>query len=209
MKGLIKKDIYTIKGNLRIVLIIFAVFIVMTLNGKSDMSFILPLICVMLFVSTFSYDEYNKFDAYAIAFPSGREKIVKSKYFATTIVVIIGVLVTTLVSIIIGLVNNNLDIETIISTSFGSLFAVSLIQAIMYPLIIKFGIEKGRIGLFVGAMIITIVGGFLLKDINPDSYKGILDFLNNYFIIIIPVVIIAMLYISYRISRKIYLKKEF
>lgn len=209
MLGLIKKDLLTIKGNLKIILIIFGVFVLMSIQGKTDISFILPLICIMMFMSTFSYDEFNNWNAYAITLPNGRSNVVKSKYLATLILVLISSVITTIITIIISYISSSLDIEKILSTMIGSIFSVILIESLMYPLIFKFGIEKGRIGLFVGVFAITALLGLILPSIDMSNLKGIEEFMENYFIYIIPILMALMLIISYQISKKIYLKKEF
>lgn len=209
MLGLIKKDLFTIKGNLKSILVIFLVFVLLTLQGKSDLSFILPLIVIMMFMSTFSYDEYNNWNAYAITLPNGRKNIVKSKYLATLILVLISAIVTTIISIIVAATNNTLDLEKVLSVMMGSIFSVVLIEAIMYPLIFKFGIEKGRIGLFVGVFAITAIFGLLLKDVNVSSLSSFVKLLENYWMIIIPLFMLVLLSVSYQISKRIYLKKEF
>ena len=89
MKGLIKKDLFIIKNNLKIILILFIVFFLTGLKNSTDMSYIPITLSVVLFLSTFSYDEFNKWDAYAITLPNGRVNIVKSKYVATIILVVI------------------------------------------------------------------------------------------------------------------------
>lgn len=79
----------------------------------------------------------------------------------------------------------------------------------MYPLIFKYGIEKGRIGLFVLAFAIGSLAGFLSNMINIKIPEHLLTFFNNFWFIAIPIVILIMLLISYKISERIYLKKEF
>lgn len=60
MLGLIKKDLLMVKSNLKVIAIILIVFGVMAIQGQGDLSFIPALTSVMIFMSTFSYDEYNK-----------------------------------------------------------------------------------------------------------------------------------------------------
>lgn len=209
MKGLIKKDLFTIKGNLKTILVIFFVFILMSLNGESNLSFILPLICIMMFMSTFSYDEFNNWNTYAITLPNGRKNIVKSKYLATIILVLIATIVTSIIMIITKLPLNKTDIDNILYTMVGSSFSVLLIEAISYPLIFKYGIEKGRVGLFAGVFLITAIFGIILKNVDLTKSSHLLDILDNYFVLIIPIITILMLLVSFIISKKIYLKKEF
>ena len=207
MLGLIKKDFLMIKGNLKLIIVMLCVFFIMALQGDFDISFIPPFIIVMLFMSTFSYDEYNKWDAYAVTLPNGRKNVVKSKYIASLILFLISIVITILLNSLIGIINNNLEFTNFISVLVGSAFAIVLIQAIMYPLIFKYGIEKGRIWLFVLTFAITGIVGLFWKVIEIPT--GIITFFNNYWFIIIPIILIILLIISYKISERIYLKKEF
>lgn len=209
MLGLIKKDLLMIKSNLKLVIVMLFVFFIMALQGEFDISFIPPFIIVMLFMSTFSYDEYNNWNAYAITLPNGRKNIVKSKYVATIILTLLSIIITILLNILVGIINDVLDFDKCISILVGCSFGIVLIQAIMYPLIFKYGIEKGRIVLFALSFVIVGIIGLLSKVIKVDIPTNIISFLDNFWFIIIPIVLIIILLISYKISEKIYLKKEF
>lgn len=209
MLGLIKKDLLMVKSNLKLVIIIFAVLFIMSLQKEFDMSFIPPFIVAMLFMSTFSYDEYNKWDAYAVTLPNGRKSVVAAKYLATIILIAISIIITIILNIVVGLVNNNINYESMLSTMAGCFFGIVLIVSIIYPFIFKYGIEKGRIGLFIGSFAIVAVISFLRKATNINIPSNIVNFFELYWYIIIPILFTGFLYISYRISKKIYLKKEF
>ena len=209
MLGLIKKDFLIVKGNLKLIFVMLFVFFIMALQGQFDLSFIPPFIVVMLFMSTFSYDEYNKWDAYAITLPNGRKNIVKSKYIASLILTLLSIIATILLNYIVGMINNNLELDKLVSTLAGSVFALVLIQAVMYPLIFKYGIEKGRLGLFLLTFIIIGIATLLSKVFKFNSLPNIISFFNSNWFIIAPIIIIVSLLISYKISEKIYLKKEF
>ncbi len=209
MIGLIKKDFLIIKSNLKLIIAILFVFFIMAMQGQFDISFIPPFIVVMLFMSTFSYDEYNKWDSYVVTLPNGRKNVVKSKYIASLILIVFAIIVTILLEFLVGLTGSSLDFDKFISTLMGSTFAIVLFASIMYPLIFKYGIEKGRIGLFV--LVIGIVGiiGIFQKVFKVDVSLSIISFFNSYWFVTLPLVLITILFISYKISEKIYLKKEF
>lgn len=209
MLSLIKKDFLIIKGNLKLIVVMLFVFLIMTLQGQFDISFISPFIVIMLFMPTFSYDEYNKWDAYAITLPSGRKNIVKSKYIASLILVLLTTIITILLNCLVGIINNNLEFDKFISTLIGGTFATILIQSIMYPLIFKFGIEKGRIWLFVLTFAITGIVGLCSRIVKINITTNIISFFNSYCFIIIPIMLIVVLLISYKISEKIYSQKDF
>ncbi len=206
MLGLIKKDFLIIKNNLKLIIVMLMVFFIMALGGQFNISFIPTFIIVMLFISTFSYDEYNNWDAYAITLPGGRKNIVKSKYIASLFLTLLSAVITVLLNYLISVINNT-AVNELISSLLGSICAIVIIQSIMYPLIFKFGMEKGRIVLFI--LVFVMVGVItLLKNIIKIPTLLVVLF-NNYWFIVIPIILVISLLISYKISEKIYLKKEF
>lgn len=210
MLGLIKKDLLMIRSNLKTLIIIFFVYGIMSFQVEMNLSFILPFMSLMIMISSFSYDAFNKWDAYVITLPSGRKNSVRAKYLATIILLTITTLITTIITLIISYVQNKiLDLDDILAVILGTVFATTLLQSFMYPSIYKFGVEKARIGIFIGVFGISIIGGIMAKYCDFESLFQVLDVLNNYGIIIISIVIIVMLYISYKISEKIYNKKEY
>lgn len=210
MIGLIKKDLLMIKSNIKVLLILMAVYGYMAFQGEMSLSFLLPFMSVMIMMSTFSYDAYNKWDAYAITLPNGRKNSVKAKYAATLLLIITTTIIVTILSLVIFYYQNNkVDFENILSTVFGALFSTILLESLMYPAIYKFGVEKARIGIFVVVFGTVIIGGILAKFINFESIFKNLDSLGNYWMLILPLIMIGMLYFSYKISECIYRKKEF
>ncbi len=206
MLGLIKKDFLIIKNNLKLIIVMLMVFFIMALGGQFNISFIPTFIIVMLFISTFSYDEYNNWDAYAITLPGGRKSIVKSKYITSLFLTLLSAVITVLLNCLISVINNT-DVNEFISSLLGSICAIVIIQSIMYPLIFKFGMEKGRIVLFI--LVFVMVGVIsLLKNIIKTPNILVVLF-NDYWFIVIPIILVISLLISYKISEKIYLKKEF
>ena len=79
----------------------------------------------------------------------------------------------------------------------------------MYPLLIKFGVEKGRIGLFVGIFLLSFLAGFLMKNISLTIPENLTHFLQLYLPWILLILVFLVTLISYQISKRIYAKKEF
>lgn len=210
MKGLIKKDLLMTKSNLKMLAIMFVVFTAMSLNDNMNMLFIPSFMSIIIMMSTFSYEEYNKTDAFLASLPNGRVNSVKAKYLASLLTVVISVILTIIISIVIGIARNNLNLEEIVVTSLGCVAGILIIQSIIYPTIYKFGIEKSRIGIFIGAFGFSgIVGLIVRSGIKLSISKSLLPFLEQHMWFIIPVIVVAMLLTSYLISKRIYLKKEF
>ena len=210
MLGFIKKDLAMIKSNFKLLGVLLVIYTIMGLMGKMDISFILPFISVMIMISTFSYDNYNKWDIYSISLPNGRKNSVKSKYVTTILMILIISIITIILSFIISYSNNKtINYEQILITMLGTIFGTLLVLTFMYPIIYKFGIEKARIAMFLIVFGLVIIGVFLLKYIDLSFIYKTISFLENYLVIILIITTIIMVYISYKISEKIFMKKEF
>lgn len=211
MKGLIKKDFLLLKGNLTYFLIVTIVFSVFTLTGFAfNILFILPFITIMLFISTFNWDDFNNWNAYAITLPIERKNIVKSKYISAMIILLISITLGIIISFLTTIISkNNFNMMNILSDILGTALGLMLVLAIWLPCIYQFGVEKGRIMLFISVFSITILASIASKFIDFTTITNIINSLDNIWMIIIPILAIATLIISYFISKKIFLKKEF
>ncbi len=210
MLGFIKKDIAMIKSNKITLLILIFIYVLMGLSNQIDMSFILPFTSVVVMLSTFSYDTYNKWDAYSITLPDGRKNNIKGKYLATLLILFIISVIILILSFIISYVNaKTMNYEQNFITMLGTIFGTLLVLDVMYPIIYKFGIEKARILIF--AIVIVLVMGISIIA-NYLDFSNILNkitFIFNYWYISIPLLSIIPLYLSYKISLHIYRHKEF
>lgn len=211
MKGLIKKDLLVLKGNMRIYFMVILMYALLSITNMMDVSFILPFLIMMSFVTTFSYDEYNHWNAYAISLPGARQNIVKSKYVATILLLLVSFVITLCVSLLSAIVRGGeIDLFTISALTLVCTAMVMIMLSVMYPIIFKYGAEKGRLVMFVCTFAIVAGGGLLFSnttmEVDTDAMNNFLDKFWYVCFIIVPA--IAM-YVSYLVSNKIFAKKEF
>ena len=185
------------------------VFLILAFQENNIIVIVPVFVSMMIFMTTFSYDEYNKWEAYAISLPVSRKNIVKAKYFASIILWAIALLVTAVITVVMGIFEQNINYSEMIGMILGCVFSIVLLEALMFPLIFKFGVEKGRIGVFIGVFVIAALLGFIFTGIDLENANGFIEFFNNYYYILIPLVAVILMVISYFVSKKIYLKKEF
>ncbi len=211
MMSFIKKDFLMIKANIKTFLLIIAFYIIMFFasEGEFDMTFFLPFVAVMLLFSTFSYDEFNNWNAYSITLPGGRKNAINGKYVGGILLILVSTILGFMISIGLAVYNDIFNLEETLFSLLAVLSSMIIVISITYPLIYKLGLEKGRI-----AMMIIIFGGVgilsvLGKIIGIDNLNSILSFVIDWDYIVFPVLTIVSLVISYFISIKIYLKKEF
>lgn len=210
MLGLIKKDFLLIKANLKSMAIIFIVYLILAFQGTFDVTFIIPLIGIMLFISTFSYDDFNNWNSYAVTLPDGRKNVVRAKYIASIILTIILAAVALVIGIGISYTKtNSINLNEIISSLMGTMLSSVIIISLLYPIVFKFGATNGRIILFAVVFGIAGIGAFIAQFVDMTFIINMINRLDSYSLIAIPIISAILLGISYLISNKIYQNKEF
>ena len=210
MFGLIKKDFLLIKANLKSMMIVFIVYLILTFQGTFDVTFIVPLIGIMLFISTFSYDDFNNWNSYAVTLPNGRKNVVRAKYIASIILTIILGAVALIIGIGISYTKtNSINLNEIISSLMGTMLSSVIIISLLYPIVFKFGATNGRIILFAVVFGIAGIGALISQFVDMTPIINMINELDNYVLIAIPIISVILLGISYLISNKIYQNKEF
>lgn len=210
MLGLIKKDFLLIKANLKSMAIIFIVYLILAFQGTFDVTFIIPLIGIMLFISTFSYDDFNNWNSYAVTLPDGRKNVIRAKYIASIILTIILAAVALAIGIGISYTKtNSINLNEIISSLMGTMLSNVIIISLLYPIVFKFGATNGRIILFAVIFGIAGIGALIAQFVDMTSIINMINRLDSYSLIAIPIISVILIGISYLISNKIYQNKEF
>lgn len=164
MKGLILKDFYSLRGSVKQMMIIYVFYVICAFIGIWDISLFVGLATMMgamMVVSTFSYDDLAKWEAFALTMPIKRKDLVTSKY----IVMLVTMFASAAFSMAIGIgfqtVQERLDLPTLLITC-GSVMAVAVFGfCIQLMITFKFGVEKARLTLMAIFLIPTIflIGG--------------------------------------------------
>lgn len=210
MLGLIKKDFLFIKANLKSMAIIFVVYLILAFQGTFDVIFIIPLIGIMLFISTFSYDDFNNWNSYAVTLPDGRKNVIRAKYIASIILTIILAAVALVIGIGISYTKtNSINLNEIISSLMETILSNIIIISLLYPIVFKFGATNGRIILFAVVFGIAGIGVLIAQFVDMTSIINMINRLDSYSLIAIPIISVILIGISYLISNKIYQNKEF
>lgn len=222
IKGLLKKDLYNL-ASYKASLIIIVLFCGIAIVGTEAINWGSIIICTivgMIALSTFSYDEIAKSNKYILTLPTNRKEIVKEKFILAIGATILGGILGLLLTIIVANVMNyvrpenmiNINYESLITTTIGGMFGISLIQTIQIPSIFKWGAEKGRIQMFILLFIIIVIAagaGFLIMKSNLNINMEMLEnFINQFGLVLLVALMIVMYSISYVVSYRIYKNKE-
>ena len=164
----------------------------------------------MLFIATFSYDDFNNWNSYAITLPNGRKNVVKAKYIASIILTVILAIFALILSIMVEFIKtNDINLEKTISSLMATVLSSVIIISLLYPIVFKFGATNGRIILFALVFGIATIIGLISNFVDLTFIINIINKLDNCLYIAIPSISVILLGVSYFISDKIYKNKEF
>lgn len=177
MKGLILKDLYSLKVYMRQYVILLGFFMIFGVS-MGNTSYIMWMSLVMALnigFATFPVDEAGGY-TYMLACPVGRRMCVQAKYLVG-----IGGVAVILACSVIGEILNRLfsvgmsDIRLWL-VEIGIILGIYLFfSSILIPVSYKYGVEKSRI-VMMGMIAVPIVIGFLsVRLIEVEAVTKILD----------------------------------
>ena len=212
MKGLILKDIYSIRITQKTYVLLFLFLCVFGYLMKSPGY--VGTMCIVVFatvvLSLFNADQYYHWDTYAAALPLGKRIIVRARYMLI-IVMTLGLAVFTAIMTGATAALLGMSVSEQVISSVSMCMIIPIFSGIIIPVIYKLGVEKGRV-IFMMLFLIPFLVLTLLKDlIRGTAVEKLLVNLqqnpNGQVIIagILLAVSILVLAVSYMISIRIYL----
>ena len=202
MKGLIIKDLLNLKKYLNTIIpfLLFYTFMTNISGDPGPLIGIIVMFLTMMSITSMSYDEFAKWDVYALSMPISRKVMVMSKYLLSLILSMSGVIVSTTIAYVLGLYKGNLNVPSLLLISY-SLFVISILfVSVILPLIYKFGVEKSRL-LMMAVMAVPPAIIYLLNQLGmpmPDKRQLLL------LLKLSPLILLIFLFASISISNKIY-----
>ncbi len=216
MKGLIIKDILNLRNYMKQLVLVFIFFVAYGIFLKNGV-FVGSMITLMLsmqVITTMSYDEYAKWDKYALTMNINRKDIVLSKYVFFIMSIIIGIVVGIISSSLINIISDsNVGIDEILVTSIMVPCIFAILFCIIIPIVFKVGVEKARVVMMAIFFTPTILGFIIFKMAEkaniPMPDEATLELIFKFGLIGLIVLTVVFIFISYKISLSIYNKKEF
>lgn len=214
MKGLFIKDLRLLAGkNMFLPLLVIAVVTLgFTGNGPD---FIIPyftLIISMFAVSTISYDESDNCFPFLFTLPATRNQYVQEKYLFGIVLGLCGDIFSSAAAYIISAVKGH---PALSDTAFGFISVIPvflLINALSLPFLLKLGMEKGRIAMFIIGGAAVGIAAFFGKNEGADAalneFAESVQKNETMMILIFTAVSVVLTAVSYFISLGIMKKKE-
>ena len=215
MRGLFEKDFRLLCQNRQtlILFLMMAGFLGLTQNGTFVLGYLSFMFSILL-TSTISYDEMDQGFEFLMTLPVTPKTYVQEKYGFCTVGVIFSVVLSGIIYLIVkGIHGEQILLGEELLTVLIFVPIVWCVIAIMVPIQLKFGAEKGRIA------ILMVYGGsafllyFVLKWIGEENVKLMTNFLNQWKpeALVLGGFLLSglVLVISYGISRRIMERKEY
>ena len=214
MKGLILKDLLNLRKNLKTIIImcLFYTLLFSTLN-PTFLSGMITILFAMQILTTFSYDDYSKWNMYALSLPITKKQLVLSKYILGISFIIFGGVFSFILTSLLSLFKGSFILGDLVASIIGSTGIMILMIRILLPLIFKYGVERSRVMLLaifaIPTVLILIISKVLALTGIPFPSEEQLNALLPVICIIATLILIAGSYVSYMTSVKIVTKKEY
>ena len=220
IRGLLIKDLCLMREIRKLLLIILFVTVIFIFNGTSStfLTGYIMIIIAFLVGMTISYDEMNNGLAFLMTLPVTRRQYVAEKFICGLLSLFLGFVYAMVVAVIQSMIGNSApDLKESIMTAV--LFAVIGVIALSFSIAIdlKFGVEKGRVMLILGFMVIFFLfymGVAFLERNFLEKKEAFLQWFNTIFegskiYPVCAVICAVVLLVSFFASCRILEKKEF
>ena len=214
MKGLLLKDLNTLKGYGKQYGIVFVIMTVwaLAMGTVSFVSMYSILLGGMLVLSTLTMDEAVNFNRWALTTPVGVRGLIGAKYVLLICTVGVGTGFGFLLNVALGAFLGGVQWEEVESLPIvAALFFIA--YAVTLPISFKIGVEKGR---YIYILILSGIGASVFGLVKVLNTLGILKETDGsgseaaYFAVILGMLVVSVLVlvISYRICIRVVRNKE-
>ncbi len=204
MSGLLYKDLVLLWKSSKSFLLMAMVFVCVGL-ADTEMSYFWVFPCILagnLSVTLLSLDERDKWLEYCCALPVSRRQVVTGKYLISFLV-LLGMLVFMGLALVLRMaVTDTWNLDTMLLLLSVLLAAGLVMPGVMLPMMLKFGVEKGRLVYLacVGIMA-AVVGALSGLEVKLNTSVSMLP--------LILTVVAGVIYgISWLVSVKLYERRE-
>ena len=210
MKGLLIKDLYTFVSYGKMLIILALIFMFIGTSEEQSFMMLFPILyAAMISMNTLAYDERGHWEAYADSLPVTRKDVVVSKYLLPVFAIIIMTVMYGVLSILLWVeqgasADSTLSPGSIFNRMLEMFSAGMFFTAVMYPLVFKLGVEKGRMAYIV--LLAAVAGGIGAAAFTDISTYEIMVKLSD--TLLMAGISILVLLASVAMSVRFYTKRE-
>lgn len=215
MRGLLQKDLYMLSEMKKMILIILLIAFLLLITNTGSESFVISyvvFVAAFMTLSTLTQDENSKGIEFLMTLPVTRKNYVQEKYILGIAMGSGAWILASLAAAVVMFFRGKEFSGEFVVECLVYLPILLIMLSLMLPIQFRFGGDKGRI-----AILAAVAGGILsclliFKALDWTGCTGASQFFETYYRMIFVFCILALLavfWISYRISVAIMSKKEF
>lgn len=210
MKGLLLKDWYVIRNQCKYILLISLLWVVVAVLSADGSGLYFAIIGGMLLailpVTVIGLDERSRWESFALTMPYSRRTMVLSKYLLSLLAMAASCILYTAASFTASLIRHTaFSAQSLAAALIAIIMTAGISTVLIYPLIFRLGVEKGRIW-YMMVTILLVCGSGMLTDQLRDI--GVLS-LSSVWVAILPVAIFVLIGLSAWLSVALYRRREF
>ncbi len=218
-KGLIIKEIYALRSQVKAMLLMIGIFTAVAVYSGNDgmmlyVNTLLLTLGVMINLNAMAEDEKYNWDMYGLTLPVKRTEVIAIRYFMLLVFMAVAGLYMLALHGIVYLVHG-LSVADGMISAVVLLVLIVLLQCILLPVAVKAGSARARLCMIAILGIPFVIIAVFMQMVDESVWRGwlpseqVLIQLAGITKFAVPVFLLVILTISYRISVSVFTKKEF
>ena len=208
--NLTKMSFTNLKSVYKQIWYIWIVWIGVAIYNPFFLNILLGMSVLLTVYQVMAYEDHNNINYLISYLPVKRNEYVLSRYLFGIVSILLSVVLLCIVYFV------SIKINDLQGISLNLLLPISITSAILsmsiiIPLVLKFGINKGRVFMSIIVMVVSTIPVSLASGISQDSkmLETIMNIINSFGIPLITIIINAIiLVVSIAISINLYKNKE-
>lgn len=200
MKGLLRKDWYQVLGYMKTMyLTVLAVLVIWGMSASDSAVFPLSYTAIFLGILPIlllSYDQASGWTEYGLTLPVSRKTLVAEKYLVGLGCAAMSVLLGAVFALVRVLNGAALE-QQLVMMLCGGPCTVLLMNALILPMMYRFGVEKARMMYFLTFVLGGLLGGSTLLEEFPAGMSG---YAPGVIVGVLMVALLVLYALSWRLS---------
>ena len=208
--NLTKMSFTNLKSVYKRIWYIWIIWIGVAIYNPFFLNILLGMSVLLTVYQVMAYEDHNNIDYLISYLPVKRNEYVLSRYLLGIVSILLASILLCIVYFVSIKINDlqGISLNLLLPTSITSAI---LSMSVIIPLVLKFGINKGRVFMSIIVILVSTMPLSLMSDISQDSktLETIMNIINSVGMPLITVVInIIILLVSIGISINLYKNKE-
>lgn len=208
--NLTKMSLINLKAVYKQIYYVWIIWIGIAIFNPFFLNILLGISVLLTLYQVMAYEDNNHVDYLISYLPVKKSEYVISRYLFGIISILLSLIVIVAVYFISISINpaEKMPLDLLLPTS---IISAVLSVAVIIPLVLKFGINKGRVFMSIIVMVISTIPVSIVSKLNetPDIINNIMSIISKIGLPILSIILsIIVLVISVFISLKLYINKE-